>query len=102
MRKLALPYVEKQSDPRHILAERIARFRYELFAFVQYPEVPSENNAAARALRPSVIHRKVCRGTGSPTGSRTMAILQSLFGTWRLRGLAPLEACLALLAQPCP
>jgi len=97
--KLARPYVKNPSDPRHILAKRIERFRYELFAFVQYPAVPSGNNAAERALRPSVIHRKVCGGTRSPTGSRTMAILQSLFGTWRLRGLAPLEACLDLLAS---
>jgi hypothetical protein len=31
-------------------------------------------------------------------GSKTMAILRSLFGTWDCRGLAPLDACLGLLA----
>jgi transposase len=97
--RLARPYLAKPSDPRHILAQRIEQFRWEMFPFIEHPEVPPENNLAERALRPTVIARKVSGGTRSPRGSETMSILRTLFGTWPLRGLAPLEACLTLLAS---
>jgi transposase len=98
--KLARPHFGKKSDPRRVLAERIRKFIHELFVFLEHPEVPPENNLAERALRPTVIARKVSGGTRSPRGSETMMILRSLFGTWPLRGLRPLEACQALLAPP--
>lgn len=98
--QLARPLLAKPNDPRHVLAKRLERFRFELFPFVEDPAVPPENNAAERALRPAVIARKVSGGTRSPRGSETMAILRSLFATWALRGHQPLEACLALLANP--
>lgn len=97
--KLARPYLKNKDNPRHLLAKRIERFQYELFVFVEHPEAPPENNAAERGLRPSVIFRKISGGTRSERGSVTMAILRSLFGTWRLHGENPLEACLALLAS---
>ena len=96
--KLAKPYLEKPDDPRHVLAARMEKFLFELFVFLEYPEVPPDNNLAERSLRPAVIARKVCGGTRSPRGSETMAILRSLFGTWTARGLSSLDACQALLA----
>jgi hypothetical protein len=83
--------------PQRVLAKRLVRFEAELFTFVEYPEVPSENNAAERALRPAVIVRKVSGGTRSGQGSETMMRLMSLFGTWRARGLDVLEACRQML-----
>ena len=56
---------------QRVLAQRIDRFLGELFTFVQYPGVPSENNAAERAIRPAVIARKVSGGTRSSRGSDT-------------------------------
>ena len=53
-------------------------------------------------VRHHLIYRSRCGvfgGTRSPRGSQTMAILQTLFGTWSLRGLDPLEACMAMLAS---
>jgi transposase len=97
--KLARRYIPKESDPRHVLSKRIEKFRYEMFVFVEHPEVSPDNNAAERGLRPSVIHRKVCGGTRSSPGSETMAILRSLFGTWRMRGQSPLAACMEMLAS---
>lgn len=97
--KLARRYIPKESDPRHVLAKRIERFRYELFAFVEHPEVPPENNLAERGLRSSVIARKISGGTRSQRGSETMAILRSLFGTWRLQGKPTLQACLQLITS---
>lgn len=100
--QLARPHLGQSDDPCRVLAERIDRFKWELFVFVEHPEVPPENNAAERAIRPAVIARKVSGGTRSPTGSETMAILRSLIATWKLRGLNPLEQCRRMLACPMP
>lgn len=90
---LAQPYLKAKNAPQRVLAQRIDRFLGELFTFVQCPEVPSENNAAERAVRPTVIARKVSGGTRSPRGSETNSILRSLFETWALQDKNPLEAC---------
>jgi hypothetical protein len=68
-----------------------------MFPFVEYPQVPCENNAAERAIRPRMIARKISGGTRSQAGSQTMAVLSSLFETWRLRGENCLEACRKML-----
>jgi transposase len=96
--ELARPYA-RADLPQRVLAQRIERFLPELFTFVEHPEVPSENNAAERSLRPSVIARKISGGTRSPQGSVTTAILMSLFGTWALQGEDGLQACTAMLTQ---
>lgn len=88
--------------PCRVLAARIERFLPELFTFVEYPEVPSENNAAERAIRPCVIARKVSGGTRSNQGSRTKMILLSLFSTWQAQGRNLLDACQQLLTTPIP
>ena len=80
-----------------MLASRLLQFEAELFTFVEYPQVPSENNAAERAVRPRVIARKISGGTRSAQGSKTMAVLSSLFETWRLRGEDALAACQTML-----
>ncbi len=43
---LAKPYLSTKNAPQHTLAKRIDNFLDELFTFVQYPQIPSENNAA--------------------------------------------------------
>ena len=63
------------------LAKYLTGYINELFVFVQYPEVPSENNPAERAIRPLVITRKVCGGTRSENGSKTKMVLMSLLHT---------------------
>lgn len=94
--RIARPFL-KQPVPQRTLAERIERFSSELFVFVEHPDTPPDNNAAERAIRPAVIARKVSGGTRSPHGSNTMAVLRSLFATWRLRGHDPLDCCRQLL-----
>jgi hypothetical protein len=90
---LAQPYLKVKNAPQRVLSARIDRFLGELFTFVQCPEVPSENNAAERAVRPTVIARKVSGGTRSPRGSETNSILRSLFETWVIQGQNALQAC---------
>jgi hypothetical protein len=89
---LAAPHVNQPNDPARVLAGRLDRFQSELFVFVECPLVPSENNAAERTFRPMVIARKICGGTRSAEGSHTKTTLFSLFATWRLRGINPLDA----------
>jgi len=94
---LAEPYL-KTDTPQRVLAQRIERFISELFVFVEDPRIPSENNAAERAVRPAVIARKVCGGTRADKGTNTKMTLMSLFGTWVARGLDGMESCRSLLS----
>ena len=94
--EVARPYF-KSDKPQRILAERIEKFLPELFVFVEDPRVPSENNAAERAVRPAVIARKISGGTRSAKGSDTKAVLMSLFGTWLVRGQDTMRMCRQML-----
>lgn len=94
--QICAPFVHTQV-PLHTLCERVERFLPELFVFVAYPGVPSDNNLAERSVRPLVIARKISGGTRSPQGSSTRMGLASLFGTWIAQGLNPFHQCLALL-----
>jgi len=96
---LALPYL-KAAVPQRVLCQRLDRFLAELFTFVELPMLPSDNNAAERALRPQVVARKISGGTRSPKGSQTKTTLASIFSTWQLRGLNPFLACQQLLNSP--
>jgi transposase len=99
LQALAEPYLAMKAAPQRVLAQRIDRFLGELFTFVQHPGVPSENNAAERAIRPAVIARKVSGGTRSSRGSATMSVLRSLFETWRLQDYNPIDACQAMIIR---
>jgi hypothetical protein len=100
---IALPYLERAKGPQApaipqaVLAQRIDRFASELFCFVEHPEVPSHNNAAERAVRPSVIYRKICGGTRSEQGSTTYTALASMFSTWQLQERDLWRACQQIL-----
>jgi hypothetical protein len=96
---LCKPYLGVQNAPQRVLAERMEWFMGELFTFVEYPEVPSENNAAERAIRPAVVARKISGGTRSERGSNTASVLRSLFETWTLQGRNTIEACREMLAR---
>jgi len=87
------------SLPQKTLCKRLLPFESELYTFVEYPDVPSENNAAERVIRSRVIARKISGGTRSPVGSQTMTVLSSLFATWQLRGEESLSACQEMLQQ---
>jgi transposase len=88
----AAPALASVIKEQACLAKYLTGYVNELFVFVQYPEVPSENNPAERAIRPLVITRKVCGGTRSAQGSTTKMVLMSLLHTAQLRGLDPITA----------
>jgi transposase len=96
---LCEPFLDRDV-PQRVLSQRCQRFIKQLFHFVVNLDVPPDNNAAERAVRPLAVCRKISGGTRSPRGSVTKGILASLFGTWRLQGLDPLVACTKLLSSP--
>ena len=97
---LCQPYLDDASAVQARLCRRMNNHIKELFVFVAYPEVPPDNNAAERSLRPVVISRKISGGTRSERGTETKMTLASIFGTWRAQGLNPLTACRLLLTSP--
>ena len=97
---LCRPFLDDPSAAQAKLCRRMENHIKELFVFVAHPEVPPDNNAAERSLRPVVISRKVSGGTRSERGTETKMTLASIFGTWRAQGLNPLSACQQLLASP--
>lgn len=97
LKKVCAPYVTKDV-PMSTLCARIMTFMPELFVFVRFPNVTSDNNPAERIIRHTVIARKIQGGTRSSKGSETKSILTSLFDTWSMQGKNPLEQCRLLLA----
>lgn len=83
--------------PQATLSARAIKFLPEMFTFVRFEGVESDNNMAERAVRKTVIQRKISFGTRSQKGSKTRSILGSLFGTWRLQNLNPFEQMKLLL-----
>lgn len=96
---ICLPFVDDPLAVQAKFCRRIYKFIKELFVFVDYPEVPSDNNAAERSLRHLVISRKISGGTRSDKGTDSKMILSSLFGTWRAQGLNPFTQCRLLLSD---
>ncbi|MDO8700503.1 MAG: IS66 family transposase [Deltaproteobacteria bacterium] len=98
LKGVCLPYV-KTDTPMSTLAARAITFMPELFVFIRFPNVKSDNNPAERIIRHTVVARKISGGTKSLKGSETKTILTSLFDTWQLQGLNPLNQCRLLLTS---
>ena len=79
------------------LAQGIRKCRADLFLFITRRDVPATNNDCERALRPSVIFRKVTGGFRSRWGAHTYAAAASVIATGRLHGHSALQALQAAL-----
>ena len=76
-----------------IKLQAVARLaRGNLFVFVTRRDVPATNNGSERALRPSVIFRKVTNGFRSAWGAAVYADICSVVATGRLNGRTALDA----------
>ena len=76
----------------------MADCRAKLFVFVTRRDVPATNNVSERALRPSVIFRKVTNGFRSAWGAEVYADIRSIVATGRLKGRTALAAITQALA----
>jgi len=72
--------------------------RDDLFRFVTRRDRPYTNNACARALRPSVMFRKVTNGFRAEWGAKVYAAAASVIATGRLYAMTALAALSAALA----
>jgi len=90
----------KNADAEN-LRKRLIAHRTENFTFLRYQEVEPDNNRAERALRPSVVMRKITYGNNSDTGARNHEILMSLVETSKLRNAKPLDMMINLANSLC-
>ncbi len=79
------------------LCKRLRRTSDHIFTFLDYPQVPFENNFAERMIRPAVILRKNSQSNRSERGAATQAVLMSLYRTLKLRGHDPTKTIAAAL-----
>lgn len=83
------------------LARGIRKCRGDLFLFLTRRDVPYTNNGCERALRPSVVFRKVTGCFRSHWGARLYAAARSVIATGQLHDKSALEAIRdVLLCRP--
>jgi transposase len=82
------------------LLERYRTRRNSLFIFLHRADVPADNNACERALRPSVIHRKVMGSFRSAWGAQTYAALATVLNTAKRNGENAFQTLVQLLGTP--
>lgn len=87
-------------DEASRLQRRFCKHRHSLFVFLYRSDVEPTNNRSERALRPSVIHRKVTGGFRSPWGARAYAALASVIDTAELEGIHAFDAIQSLVGFP--
>jgi transposase len=82
----------------HLRAAIAVTARDKLLVFLRRRDVEATNNASERALRPSVIFRRVTNGFRSHWGAKAYADLCSIVATGRLAGRTALAAIRDVLA----
>lgn len=88
------------SEAAHKLQARFIKHRDKLLTFLHYPEVPPTNNESERALRTSVVHRKVTNGFRSKWGAKAYASLQTIISTAKQKGEGVFQSLVNLMGQP--
>lgn len=81
----------KDKEARRLI-KRLRRHQGDLFTFLDRPDVPFDNNAAERAIRPAVIIRKNSYTNRSERGADAQAVLMSIYRTLKQRGHDPITS----------
>lgn len=82
------------------LLKRYRKYRDSLFVFLYRRDVPAHNNACERALRPSVIHRKVMGSFRSDWGAPAYASLATVLNTAKQNGQSAFQKLVQLMGTP--
>ena len=82
--------VWKEKNARR-LQKRLRRHREELLTFLDHEEVPPDNNAGERGIRPAVLIRKNSYGNASEKGAQTQATFMTILRTLKMRGHNPVQ-----------
>lgn len=84
-------YDAQYEDPdARRLANRIEKYRFELFTFLEFDGVDADNNHGEREIRPAVQMRKAYGGNRSEKGAQTQAVMMTIFRTLHKRGIDPI------------
>ncbi|MFR9647279.1 MAG: IS66 family transposase, partial [Rikenellaceae bacterium] len=87
---------KKRQDIFNKFREGLSKHRDNIFTFMVRENVPSDNNASERSLRPAKTKLKVSGQFKSAEGAQQYATLQSIVQTARKCGGDPLDALLAV------
>jgi transposase len=82
------------------LQRRYRTHRASLLVCLDRPDVPADNNACERALRPSVIHRKVLGGFRSTWGPQAYAHLTTVLNSAKRHGENVFHKLVTLMGTP--
>jgi transposase len=82
------------------MQQRYRRHREHVFVFLHCPGVPPDNTGCERALRPSVIHRKVTNGFRSKGGADAYAALATVIETAKLHNRKVFDTLVSLMGPP--
>ena len=82
------------------LLKRYRKYRDSLFVFLYRRDVPAHNNACERALRPSVIHRKVMGSFRSDWAAPAYASLATVLNTAKQNGQSAFQKLVQLMGTP--
>ncbi len=88
------------TGPGTNLFDRYRTHRAHLFVFLHRTDVSPDNNACERALRPSVIHRKVMGSFRSEWGAQAYAALATVLDTAKRKGDNLFQKLVTLMGQP--
>lgn len=89
-----------RSEAARKLRNRFTTHRDKLLTFLHYPEVPPTNNESERALRGSVVHRKVTNGFRSKWGAKAYAAIETIIATAKQKGEEVFQALVNLMGAP--
>ena len=89
-----------KGDKAANLLARYRTHREHLFVFLHRSDVLFDNNASERALRPSVIHRKITGGFRSAWGAQAYAALATVLDTAKLQGRHVFATFVELMGKP--
>jgi transposase len=82
------------------LQRRYQKYRKSLFVFLYRSDVSPTNNVSERALRPSVVHRKIIGCFRSTWGANAYAAFASVIATAALKGIPSFDAIQSLFGTP--
>jgi transposase len=89
-----------QEEAARLLKQRYQNQRQSLLVFLHRTDVEPTNNISERALRHSVVHRKVLCGFRSEWGAQGFAALASIIDTAELKGIHAFAAIQSLFNHP--
>jgi len=93
IRKRPDDFINHVWEEKHVrrLWNRLRRHRDELLTFLDYKEVPSDNNGRERAIHLAVLICKNIFANGSDAGAQTQPIFMTIMHTLKMIGHNPVQ-----------